>query len=118
MREIKAYIQRTCVNRAVNALNEAGAPGITVVEVHPVGYGYEPNYFEVDFEKNVLKRYNYLEIVKLELVCSDTDLERLLDTIQHVCRTGAKGDGWIFVSEVTDAIRIRDGKRDALSAVR
>lgn len=101
----------------VNALNEAGAPGITVVEVHPVGYGYEPNYFEPGFEQDVLKRYKYLEIVKLELVCADGDLGRFLQIIQQECRTGSRGDGWIFVSEVTEAIRIRDGKRNALNAV-
>lgn len=65
MKEIKAYIRRSRVNALVQKLQEAGVPGITVVEVHPVGYGYEPNYFEPGFEKNVLKRYQYLEIVKV-----------------------------------------------------
>jgi len=78
MKEIKAYIQRSRLNAVVNKLQEARAPGITVVEVHPVGYGYEPNYFEPGFEQNVLKRYKYLEIVKLELICADNDLEKFI----------------------------------------
>lgn len=116
MKEIKAYIRRSRVNATVSALNEAGAPGITVVEVHPVGYGYEPNYFEPRFEQDVLKRYRYLEIVKLEVVCRERDLNKFLDVIEKECHTGGRGDGWIFVSKVTDAIRIRDGRRGVLSS--
>ena len=108
MKEIKAYIQRCCVNEAVNRLEAAGAPGITVVEVHPVGYGYEPNYFEMHFE-NPLKRYGLLRIVKVEVVCAERDVDRLVGTIERVCRKGSQGDGWIFVTDVDRTIRIRDG---------
>ena len=86
------------------------------VEVHPVGYGYEPNYFEPHFEEDVLKRYQYLQIVKLELVCPDNDLEKFIKVIQRECYTGNRGDGWIFVSEVIEAIRIRDGRHGVLTA--
>jgi len=49
MKEIKAYVRRSLINALVDRLTEAGAPGITIVEIHPVGYGYEPKYFEWDF---------------------------------------------------------------------
>ena len=108
MKEIKAYIQRSCVNEAVNQLEAAGAPGITVVEIHPVGYGYKPNYFETHF-KDALKRYNYMQIVKVEVVCADRDVDSLVGAIEQVCRKGSQGDGWIFLTDVDRAIRIRDG---------
>jgi nitrogen regulatory protein P-II 1 len=108
MKEIKAYIRRCCVNKLVTALEEAGAPGITIVDIHPVGYGYEPNCFEEHFE-DAYSRYAHLRIVKFEVVCADRDLDRLLAVIQRECRTGAKGDGMIFVADVAQAIRIRDG---------
>jgi nitrogen regulatory protein P-II 1 len=117
MKEIKAYLRKSRVKAVVARLQEAGAPGITVVEVHPVGYGYEPNYFEPGFEQDVLKRYKYLEIVKIELVCEDNDLQKLAVLIQQECQTGARGDGWIFVSDVVEAIRIRDGRRGSLVGV-
>ncbi len=110
MKEIKAYIRRCCVNKVVDELEQAGAPGITIVEIHPVGYGYEPNYFEERFD-DAFKRYHYLQIVKLEVVCHDQDVERLAGAIERVAHTGGEGDGMIFVAEVTDAIRIRDGRR-------
>lgn len=108
MKEIKAYIQRCCVNQVVAELEAAGAPGITIVEIHPVGYGYEPNYFEPQFS-DAFKRYSYLRIVKLEVVCADQDLNRLAGVIQKICSTRAKGDGMIFVTDVCSAVRIRDG---------
>lgn len=111
MKEIKAYIQRDRVNKTVDELQKAGAPGITIVEIHPVGYGYEPNYFEQQFE-DAFKRYGVLRIVKVEVVCGDEDMDRLIEVIRATCKTGAKGDGWIFVSDVSVAIRIRDGAKD------
>lgn len=110
MKEIKAYIRRCCVNKVVDALEQAGAPGISLVEIHPVGYGYEPNYFEQRFE-DAFKGYNYLQIVKVEVVCHDKDVARLAGVIERVARSGGVGDGMIFVAEVTEAIRVRDGRR-------
>ena len=108
MKEIKAYIQRDCVTKAVDELQREGAPGITIVEVHPVGYGYEPNYFGFQ-SQDVFKRYSHLRIVKLEIVCADADVDRLVHAIHDACHTGAKGDGRVFVTEVAYAVRIRDG---------
>jgi nitrogen regulatory protein PII len=108
MKEIKAYIRRVHVNNVVEALRKAGAPGITIVEVHPVGYGYEPKYFMPPFGE-VFKTSGPLEIVKLEVVCADSDVEQFVQVVQEGGHTGAKGDGIIFVSEVSRAIRIRDG---------
>ena len=110
MKEIKAYIQRHMVSCTVDELEKAGAPGITVVEIHPVGYGYEPNYFGFESE-DPFKRYAHLRIVKLEIVCADQDCERLVKVIENTCRTGGKGDGWVFVTNVDEAVRIRDGLR-------
>lgn len=108
MKEIKAYIDRSYVNGVVAELEQAGAPGITLVDTHAAGYDYEPNYLEPRFE-DAYKRYSYLRIVKLEVVCADCDVPRLVQAIRHGSRTGSKGDGWIFVTEVAMGIRIRDG---------
>jgi len=110
MKEIKAYVRRSELNKIVAELVEAGAPGITIVEVHPVGYGYEPNYFEPRFE-DAIRRYSYLAIVKIEVVCADKDLDRLVGVIERVGHSGAAGDGMIFVSDVCQAVRIRNGER-------
>ena len=110
VKDIKAYIQRWQVDNVVRALRKAGAPGISVVEIHPVGYGYEPNYFDQAFEsEDVLKRYSNLSVVKLEVICCDADADRLVQTIRQTACTQSRGDGRIFVSDVDRAVRIRDG---------
>jgi nitrogen regulatory protein P-II 1 len=49
--------------------------------------------------------------VKLEMVVSDSNTERAIDIIINNARTGNIGDGKIFVTHVTDAIRVRTGER-------
>ncbi len=112
MKEIKAYVRRDETDEIVEALRAAGAPGVSVIEIHPVGYGYEPSGFEPHAAR-LLQRYRYLRVVKLEIMCADHQLERLLHVLEAHCRRGAPGDGMIFVSEIAEAIRIRDGVHGA-----
>lgn len=116
MKEIKAYVRRDDVNKIVEELCAAGAPGVSVIEIHPVGYGYEQNCF-APHTSRLVQRYRYLAVVKLEIMCADHQLERLVHVIRTHCESGARADGIIFVSEITDAVRIRDGARgeDAIS---
>jgi nitrogen regulatory protein P-II 1 len=110
MKEIKAYIRRDEANEVVERLQRAGAPGVSVIEIHPVGYGYEANPFGPHGAR-LVDRYRYLTIVKLEIMCTDEQLETLIRVVQSSCCTGNSGDGMVFVSEVVDAVRIRDGAR-------
>jgi nitrogen regulatory protein P-II 1 len=48
---------------------------------------------------------------KIELVVKDADTERAISVIVEAARTGAIGDGKIFISPVSDAIRVRTGER-------
>jgi nitrogen regulatory protein P-II 1 len=49
--------------------------------------------------------------LKLEIVVKDEDVEKVLETIVKVARTGEIGDGKIFVLPVDEAVRIRTGER-------
>lgn len=110
MKEIRAYICRHEIDEVIEALRAAGAPGVSVIEIHPVGYGYEPNGFEPHVAR-LVQRYRYLAVVKLEIICADQQAELLIRVIQAQCRTGGPGDGMIFVADIADAIRIADGAR-------
>ena len=107
MKEIKAYIRTNALERTVKALEEAKAPGITVTTVHPVGYGFNPNYFAGT--QDITKLYPTMS--KVEVVCSDKDVDRLVEAISGKASTGHKGDGMIFVSPVEEAIKIRTGEK-------
>ncbi|HVJ66425.1 MAG TPA: P-II family nitrogen regulator, partial [Caulifigura sp.] len=58
---------------------------------------------------------DFLPKVKLEVVVDDSELQSILDTIIKAARTGQIGDGKIFVSNLTQAIRIRTGETGAES---
>ena len=49
--------------------------------------------------------------VKIEIILKDGDIENAVKNIIEIARTGRIGDGKIFISEVSDAIRIRTGER-------
>jgi len=54
--------------------------------------------------------------VKIEVVCTDDNLQTVIDTVLQTAQTGQIGDGKLFVTNLEDAIRIRTGERgeDAL----
>ena len=56
-------------------------------------------------------RSTFCPKVKFELVVSDARAEEVIDTIAKSARTGKIGDGKIFISDVLDVIRIRNGDR-------
>lgn len=49
--------------------------------------------------------------IQLNIVLSDHNLEKTIDTICHAAFTGREGDGLIFVYPVEEVIRIRTGER-------
>lgn len=105
MKLLKAFVRSHRVEDVVRALEDAGAPGITLSRVHGVGYGYDPYLFSLA-PSEVQKTP---EVSKVEVVCRSEDLDRLLDTLIEAARTGARGDGIVFVTPVERAIKIRTG---------
>jgi nitrogen regulatory protein P-II 1 len=49
--------------------------------------------------------------VKIEVVCSDENLQTVIDTVLQTAQTGQIGDGKLFITNLEDAIRIRTGER-------
>lgn len=72
MKEIKAYIRRDEVNPVVEKLHDAGAPGVAIIEIHPLDYGYETNPF-APHRAGLADRYRHLAVVKLEIMCRDVE---------------------------------------------
>jgi nitrogen regulatory protein P-II 1 len=49
--------------------------------------------------------------VKLEIVTADERLEEVIAVLASAARSGRIGDGKIFVSDIAEAIRIRNDER-------
>jgi nitrogen regulatory protein P-II 1 len=91
------------------ALQELGVQGMTVLEAK--GYGRQKGHTEL--YRGAEYVVDFLPKIKVEVVVDDGQLAGALEAIQNAARTGRIGDGKIFVSDVTDVIRIRTGESGA-----
>jgi nitrogen regulatory protein P-II 1 len=107
MKKIEAIVQPFKLEEVKEALKNIGIDGMTITEVR--GHGRQKGHKEVyrGQEYNV----DLLPKVKFELVVPTTRLDEVLDTISSAARSGRIGDGKIFVYDVAEAIRIRNGDR-------
>ena len=111
MKKIEAVVQPFRMEDVKEALKNIGVDGMTISEVR--GHGRQKGHKEVyrGQEYNV----DLLPKVKFELVIADGRLDEVLDCITNAARSGKIGDGKIFVSDIADAIRIRNGDRGDLA---
>ena len=105
-----AVIQPNKLQAVREALNLAGVQRLTVLEGQGYGRqkGQSANYQGVEYHVNLLRK------VTLEICVNDDFLERAIDTITSIARTGTEGcigDGKIFVIPTLEAITIDDGQR-------
>ncbi|MBI5474940.1 MAG: P-II family nitrogen regulator [Ignavibacteriae bacterium] len=106
MDEIKAYIRPALGHRVIQALKTAGVTNISAAHVKGIGLFEDPRTEEYDAE--VIEKSS--DMLKLEIICMQTDVERFVDAIKQHAHTGNSGDGAIFVSPVGQAIRIKTGE--------
>ena len=107
MTKIEAIIQPFKLDEVKDALTSIGIDGMTISEVR--GHGRQKGHKEVyrGQEYNV----DLLPKLKIEVIVASDRSEEVLTTLVAAARTGKIGDGKIFVSEVAEAIRIRNGDR-------
>ncbi|MFY9657715.1 MAG: P-II family nitrogen regulator [Methylocystis sp.] len=85
-----------------------GVLGLTVTEVK--GYGRQAGHTEI--YRGAEYTATFIPKLKIELVIPLEQVEKVIDTIVSVARTGTHGDGKIFVFTVDQLVRIRTGERD------
>jgi len=107
MKKIEAIIQPHKLDEVKDALLGIGVDGMTVSEVR--GHGRQKGHTEVYRGKEY--KVDLLPKVKLELVVSDARTDEIVRTLSMAARSGRVGDGKVFVTNVLDAIRIRNEDR-------
>ncbi len=112
MKKIECIIRPHLVDNAKKALQQLGVTGMTVTEVK--GFGRQKGHKEI--YRGVEYQVEFVPKLKLEVVLSAELAEGAVQALAEVARTGKFGDGKIFISDISDAIRIRTGERgkDAL----
>jgi nitrogen regulatory protein PII len=110
MRMIVAIIQPTKLNVVREALAKTGVTRLTVCDAQ--GYarqrGQSATYRGNEYKTNLLRK------VALEIVVNEDFLDRTLETLMSVSRTGPEGsmgDGKVFVLPAVEAIESGPGIR-------
>jgi nitrogen regulatory protein P-II 1 len=82
--------------------------GLTVTDVQ--GYGRQRGHTEV--YRGAEYAVDFVPKARVEVVVDDEVVQRVVDAIVGVARTGKIGDGKVWVSPVESVVRIRTGERD------
>lgn len=107
MKLIIAYIQPHKLEDVKNSLFKAKVGKLSVTNALGCGeqQGYSESYRGIKFEVNLLKK------VRIEIAVNNDFVEKAVDAIIEGAKTGNIGDGKIFVTDLSDCIRIRTGER-------
>jgi nitrogen regulatory protein PII len=106
MKMVVAYVRHEAFEPIRGELLDLGFPSLSVSEVKGSGR-----------QKGITERYrgaeltNYLRPkLKIECVVDDSDVQTIVDSILKHARTGAVGDGKVFIVPVEESYRIRTGE--------
>ena len=103
MLKIEAIIRHHKLDEIKNALVGAGFHGMTVTEVR--GFGRQKGQKETS--RGAEYKIDFVPKLKLEIVVATESRDQVIKTIIKTAQTGQIGDGKIFVTEISEAIRIR-----------
>jgi nitrogen regulatory protein P-II 1 len=106
MKKIEAVIRHFKLEDVKNALSEHGIAGMTITEVR--GFGRQKGHTET--YRGTEYAVDFVPKVKVEIAVADDHAQSVIDTIIKTAQTGQIGDGKIFISDLTDTIRIRTGE--------
>jgi nitrogen regulatory protein P-II 1 len=107
MKLITAILKPSKVDDVKVALQAAGIQGMTVSETR--GFGRQKGHTEI--YRGAEYRVDFLPKVRVEVLAEDSEVQSIVDTIVEAARTGAVGDGKLWVTPVEQVIRIRTGER-------
>ncbi len=111
MKKVEAIIRTSKFDAVRDALASIGVKFFSLKDVK--GYGLQKG--EVHTYRGADLGAEYIARIQMDLVVSNDRLEEVVKTIQESGRTGEIGDGKIFVFDVLETIRIRNGEKNELA---
>lgn len=108
MRLIIAIIKPFKLDEVRDAIAGVGVQGMTVSEAR--GFGRQKGQTEI--YRGAEYATSFVPKVRIEIAVDDALAPRVVEAITSTARTGAIGDGKIFVLDVEHAVRIRTGETD------
>lgn len=106
MKLVVAVIKPHQVDAVTAALHDLDVNGMTITEVR--GHGRQRGHSEV-FRGGEYK-VDFLPKVRIEVLSTDGDADKIANAIAAAARTGKIGDGKIWITAVENVVRIRTGE--------
>ncbi|MDE2357589.1 MAG: P-II family nitrogen regulator [Alphaproteobacteria bacterium] len=106
MKKIEAVIKPFKLDEVKEALQAIGLQGMTVIEAK--GFGRQKG--QTELYRGAEYVVDFLPKIKIEVVVADDQCDAAVEAILTAARTGRIGDGKIFISDISDVIRIRTGE--------
>ena len=106
MKKIEAIIKPFKLDGVKEALQAIGGQGMTVLEAK--GFGRQRGHTEL--YRGAEYTVDFLPKLKIEVIVSDSQLDAAVEAIIKSAQTGKIGDGKVFVSDISNVIRIRTGE--------
>lgn len=103
MKKIEAIIRPFKLDEVKEALVEEGIRGLTISEIR--GYGRQKGHTET--YRGSEYRIEFIPKIKIEIVIEESKVDKVIDAILRTAKTGQVGDGKIFISDISEVIRIR-----------
>ena len=97
MKKIEAIVRKEKFEDVIKVLENSGIGGVTVSDVK--GFGNHRNGFK--------------DKVKIEIYVDEFQIEKVVDMVRRVAKTGSTGDGKIAVMPLDLLYRIRTGEEGA-----
>ena len=107
MIKIEAIIKPSKLDIVKDALSAVGIHGMTVTP-ETKGFGRQKGRVEIYHDAEI--EISFIPKVKIEIVVTESLLEKVLAAIQEKTKTGMIGDGKIFVTRLADVVRVRTGE--------
>jgi len=105
MKKVEAIIRKTKFDDVQDALRAAGIDFITFWDVRGVGKSTQARVYRgIKYDTSSIER------TMVVFYCREKYLKPALAALQAAAKTGQVGDGKIFISEISDGIRIRTGE--------
>jgi nitrogen regulatory protein P-II 1 len=104
MKLITAYVRTERGAQLMRALRDAGISGVSAYIVH--GLSGETSTFL--YSKRPFEPTRLPESLKLEVICDDVSVEKIVELIAREAKTGAPGDGLLAIQAVEQVHRVRD----------
>ena len=108
MKLIRAIIQPHRLDSVRDALQNLGIHGMTTYQSQ--GFGRQRGHKEV--YRGAEYQIAFRPKITIDIVLEDANVQPAIDAIIQASRSGAIGDGKIFILPVEGAVRIRTGESD------